>query len=146
MDNRFFKGNRKREAPVDDIEDERVFKLRKKMVGIGLGELYDLGVIPIKLKVKKESTEPQPAPSRDCCSQACVQPDPYSRSHAYCPASFNMLGILWTRSIDWSKARVRSSIDIHNTDGPGNRTFEEDGPYLLAVPALSRLLQYNTER
>ncbi|KAG2036059.1 hypothetical protein BDR03DRAFT_866923 [Suillus americanus] len=55
-------GDRKREAPVDDIEDERVFKLRKKRVDIGLGELYDPGLIPIKLKVKKEeSTEPQPA-------------------------------------------------------------------------------------
>ncbi|KAG1862498.1 hypothetical protein DFJ58DRAFT_230961 [Suillus subalutaceus] len=58
-------GDRKREAPVDDIEDERVFKLRKKTVDIGLGELYDPGLIPIKLKVKKEeSTEPQPASSK----------------------------------------------------------------------------------
>lgn len=72
MDNRFFEGNRKREAPVDDIEDERVFKLRKKMVGIGLGELYDLGVIPIKLKVKKESTEPQPAPSKTAVHKVCL--------------------------------------------------------------------------
>lgn len=65
MDNRFFKGNRKREAPVDDIEDERVFKLRRKTVGIGLGDLYDPGIIPIKLKVKKEeSTELQPASSK----------------------------------------------------------------------------------
>ncbi|KAG1839279.1 hypothetical protein C8R48DRAFT_782129 [Suillus tomentosus] len=58
-------GNRKREAPVDDIEDERVFKLRRKTVGIGLGDLYDPGIIPIKLKVKKEeSTELQPASSK----------------------------------------------------------------------------------
>ncbi|KAG2059131.1 hypothetical protein BDR06DRAFT_874908 [Suillus hirtellus] len=58
-------GNKKREAPVDDIEDERVFKLRRKTVGIGLGDLYDPGIIPIKLKVKKEeSTEPQPASSK----------------------------------------------------------------------------------
>ncbi|KAG1742806.1 hypothetical protein EDB19DRAFT_1894812 [Suillus lakei] len=58
-------GDKKREAPVEDIEDERVFKLRKKTVDIGLGELYDPGLIPIKLKVKKEeSTEPQPTSSR----------------------------------------------------------------------------------
>ncbi|KAG1775427.1 hypothetical protein EV702DRAFT_973203 [Suillus placidus] len=58
-------GDRKREAPVGDVEDERVFKLRKKTVNIGLGELYDPGLIPIKLKVKKEeSTEPQPASSK----------------------------------------------------------------------------------
>jgi WW domain-binding protein 4 len=57
-------GDRKREAPVDDIEDERVFKLKKKRVNIGLGELHDPGLIPIKLKAKKEeSTEPQPASS-----------------------------------------------------------------------------------
>lgn len=58
-------GDRKREAPVDDIEDERVFKLRKKTVDIGLGELYDPGLIPIKLRVKKEeSTELQPVSSK----------------------------------------------------------------------------------
>ncbi|KAG2368052.1 hypothetical protein BDR07DRAFT_1448414 [Suillus spraguei] len=58
-------GDRKREAPVDDFEDERAFKLRKKTVDIGLGELYDPGLIPIKLKVKKEeSVEPQPASSK----------------------------------------------------------------------------------
>ncbi|KAG2146001.1 uncharacterized protein EDB93DRAFT_1086793 [Suillus bovinus] len=57
--------DRKREAPVDEIEDERVFKLRKKTVDIGLGEIYDPGLIPIKLKVKKEeSMEPQPTSSK----------------------------------------------------------------------------------
>ncbi|KAG2048716.1 hypothetical protein BDR06DRAFT_962289 [Suillus hirtellus] len=56
MDNRFSEGNRKREAPVDDIEDEHVFKLRKKMVGIGLGE----------------STEPQPAPSKTAVHKVCL--------------------------------------------------------------------------
>ncbi|KAG2078961.1 hypothetical protein BDR04DRAFT_1146645 [Suillus decipiens] len=58
-------GDKKREAPVDDFEDERSFKLRKKTVDIGLGELYDPGLIPIKLKVKQEeSTEPRPALSK----------------------------------------------------------------------------------
>ncbi|KIK36790.1 hypothetical protein CY34DRAFT_16143 [Suillus luteus UH-Slu-Lm8-n1] len=58
-------GDKKREAPVDDIEDERVFKLRKKTADIGLGELYDPGLIPIKVRVKKEeSTESQPASSK----------------------------------------------------------------------------------
>lgn len=58
-------GDRKREAPVDDIDDERVFKLRKKTVDIGLGELYDPELIPIKLRAKKEeSTEPQPVSSK----------------------------------------------------------------------------------
>ncbi|KIP11592.1 hypothetical protein PHLGIDRAFT_124735 [Phlebiopsis gigantea 11061_1 CR5-6] len=44
---------REAEAPLDD-EDIRQFKLRRKKVDVGLGELYDPGVIPIKLKAKKE--------------------------------------------------------------------------------------------
>lgn len=48
-------GNRKREAEVViDDDDGRIFKLRKKKLGVGLGEIYDPGLIPIKLKVKKE--------------------------------------------------------------------------------------------
>lgn len=42
--------------PIDE-EDSRQFKLRKKTVTVGLGELYDPGNIPIKLK-KKEEPEP----------------------------------------------------------------------------------------
>lgn len=52
---------RKRPAPASAIEaedgDVRAFKLRKKVVGLGLGEIYDPGVIPIKLKSKKENEE-----------------------------------------------------------------------------------------
>ncbi|THH28738.1 hypothetical protein EUX98_g5434 [Antrodiella citrinella] len=36
-----------------DEEDTRTFKLRRKKIG-GLGDIYDPGVIPIKLKTKKE--------------------------------------------------------------------------------------------
>lgn len=47
--------NRKREADAPPpAEDERSWKLRKKTVGPGLGDIYDPGIIPIKLKVKKE--------------------------------------------------------------------------------------------
>lgn len=55
------------EAPPDD--DSRSFKLRKKTATVGLGELYDPGLIPIKLKKKEEKpseTEtptPTPEPS-----------------------------------------------------------------------------------
>ncbi|KAJ3556246.1 hypothetical protein NM688_g2129 [Phlebia brevispora] len=38
-----------------DSEDTRQFKLRKKKLGAGLGEIYDPGLIPVKLK-KEEST------------------------------------------------------------------------------------------
>ncbi|KAH9484996.1 WW domain-binding protein 4 [Psilocybe cubensis] len=54
---------REAEAPPDD-EDTRAFKLRKKTLTRGLGEIYDPGVIPIKIKKKEEtatiSPEPQP--------------------------------------------------------------------------------------
>jgi WW domain-binding protein 4 len=47
--------NLKREAEVQRAaEDERSWKLRKKTVGPGLGEIYDPGIIPIKLKTKVE--------------------------------------------------------------------------------------------
>lgn len=44
---------REAEAPPDD-DDARAFKLRRKKLAPGLGELYDPGLIPIKLKPKKE--------------------------------------------------------------------------------------------
>lgn len=50
--------SRKREAetPLDE-DDARLFKFRRKKIGVGLGEIYDPGVIPIKLKPKEESAE-----------------------------------------------------------------------------------------
>jgi len=52
---------REAEAPVDE-EDSRQFKLRKKKVGVGLGEIYDPGLIPIKLKAKKEEPKDDKLP------------------------------------------------------------------------------------
>ncbi|CDO69222.1 hypothetical protein BN946_scf185042.g124 [Trametes cinnabarina] len=40
-----------------DEEDARGWKLRRKTASVGLGELYDPGAIPIKLKTKKEESE-----------------------------------------------------------------------------------------
>lgn len=50
--------SRKREAeqPPDE-EDSRTFKLRRKKLGAGLGEIYDPGLIPIKIKKKEESED-----------------------------------------------------------------------------------------
>ncbi|KAI0043662.1 hypothetical protein FA95DRAFT_1498290 [Auriscalpium vulgare] len=50
-------GSRKRPAEPADEEDERGWKLRKKTVSVGLGEVYDPGLIPIKIKPKKEVKE-----------------------------------------------------------------------------------------
>ena len=46
----------KREADAPLEEDSRSFKLRKKSLNPGLGEIYDPGLIPIKVK-KKEVIE-----------------------------------------------------------------------------------------
>ena len=45
---------------VADEEDGREFKIQKKKLNVGLGEIYDPGIIPIKLK-KKEATPPPEA-------------------------------------------------------------------------------------
>jgi WW domain-binding protein 4 len=49
---------REAEAPPDD-EDARAFKLRKKTLNTGLGEIYDPGLIPIKIKKKEKPIEPK---------------------------------------------------------------------------------------
>ncbi|KAJ7647382.1 hypothetical protein FB45DRAFT_975082 [Roridomyces roridus] len=48
----------KRSAEALDADESREFKLRKKTVGTGLGQIYDPGAITIKLK--KEEPEPVP--------------------------------------------------------------------------------------
>jgi len=51
----------KREAEaLPDEEDSRAFKLRKKTLNSGLGEIYDPGLIPVKIKKKEESIDPKP--------------------------------------------------------------------------------------
>ncbi|KAL4073955.1 hypothetical protein V8B97DRAFT_1269642 [Scleroderma yunnanense] len=49
--------NKKRAAAETDDDDMRAFKLRKKVVGPGLGDIFDPRSIPIKLKVKKGEQE-----------------------------------------------------------------------------------------
>jgi len=46
----------KRAAESHPEVDIRAFKLRKKTAVVGLGDIYDPGVIPIKLKKKEETT------------------------------------------------------------------------------------------
>lgn len=47
----------KREAEATLEDDSRTFKLRKKIMAPGLGEIYDPGLIPIKVKKKEEPEE-----------------------------------------------------------------------------------------
>ncbi|KZT10720.1 uncharacterized protein LAESUDRAFT_711190 [Laetiporus sulphureus 93-53] len=46
-------GKREAEQPPDN-EDARHFKLRRRTVGVGLGEVYDPGLIPTKVKKQEE--------------------------------------------------------------------------------------------
>ncbi|RPD54732.1 hypothetical protein L226DRAFT_60976 [Lentinus tigrinus ALCF2SS1-7] len=46
------------EGPVDE-EDGRGWKLRRKTANVGLGDLYDPGALPIKLKPKKQEEQEQ---------------------------------------------------------------------------------------
>jgi WW domain-binding protein 4 len=48
--------SKKRAVPDPADEDEGRWKLRKKSTAVGLGEIYDPGVIAIKPKVKAEET------------------------------------------------------------------------------------------
>lgn len=48
--------NSKRAAELYPDGDGRAFKLRKKTAAVGLGDIYDPGVIPIKLEKKEETT------------------------------------------------------------------------------------------
>src|SRR5690606_12226808 len=60
--------------PADD-EDAHGFKIRKKRLNTGLGEIYDPGLIPIKVKKKEEPKESSlpPAPEAST-SQSASQP------------------------------------------------------------------------
>lgn len=47
-------GKRQADEGVGDVDDVRHFKVRKRTLALGLGELWDPGDIPIILKAKKE--------------------------------------------------------------------------------------------
>ncbi|PIL35893.1 hypothetical protein GSI_01553 [Ganoderma sinense ZZ0214-1] len=52
------------EVPLDD-EDSRGWKLRRKVAHVGLGDLYDPGALPIKLKAKKMEESAQTGGASD---------------------------------------------------------------------------------
>lgn len=99
-------GSLKREAetPVDE-EDTRQFKLRKRTLNVGLGEVYDPGVIPIKLK-QKEEPEPEtslaPVESANSASAATSVP--------------KWTKVQWKRPGDVVKTEEESSSEVANGD------------------------------
>ncbi|KAI0645926.1 hypothetical protein C8Q79DRAFT_927021 [Trametes meyenii] len=50
-------GEKRPAEQLPDEDDTRGWKLRRKTVSVGLGELYDPGAIPIKLKTKTEESQ-----------------------------------------------------------------------------------------
>ncbi|KAK2467891.1 hypothetical protein APHAL10511_000186 [Amanita phalloides] len=67
----------KREAEVYSDDDyDRHSKLRKKTVRAGLGEVYDPGIIPIKVKKKEESTEGLKVEERDVTASSVEDEQP----------------------------------------------------------------------
>lgn len=65
----------KRGADIHPEEDVRSFKLRKKTINTGLGEIYDPGAIPIKLK-KREELEDVLTPHTALSSSIVADPEP----------------------------------------------------------------------
>ncbi|TFK54533.1 hypothetical protein OE88DRAFT_1625642 [Heliocybe sulcata] len=53
------------EGPAPDEDTGRGWKLKKKKLDVGLGELYDPGLIPIRLKAKKEEPSEDKIPETD---------------------------------------------------------------------------------
>ncbi|KAH7904752.1 hypothetical protein BJ138DRAFT_1235222 [Hygrophoropsis aurantiaca] len=101
--------NRKREAPPDE-EDERRFKLRKKTVGVGLGEIYDPGIIPIKLKTKKE----EPTEDTKLSTPSAQLADPIVSSD---PIATGVPK--WTK-IQWKKVDSTEKVDESGDLSGGN--------------------------
>ncbi|KIJ18764.1 hypothetical protein PAXINDRAFT_97504 [Paxillus involutus ATCC 200175] len=91
--------NKKRPGPTAEVDEEdgRTFKLRKKTVGVGLGEIYDLDIIPIKLKTKKEEREQDGARSAAMMHGTVDGTSDSGESQSKPPA------LKWTK-VQWKKA------------------------------------------
>ncbi|KAI0335005.1 hypothetical protein GY45DRAFT_1317474 [Cubamyces sp. BRFM 1775] len=65
-------GEKRPAEQFPDEEDTRGWKLRRKVANVGLGELYDPGALPIKLKVKKEEPEGDEKIKATTCSSGAI--------------------------------------------------------------------------
>ena len=110
----------KRAVPVPDPadEDEGRWKLRKKIATVGLGEIYDPGIIAIKPKAKAEIKEEETA------GQAKLSSDGTSMS-----GDTTATPVLKWAPVKWKKAG--EPVDGTNgaaTSGPGgDTTLTEEG-------------------
>ncbi|KIJ67995.1 hypothetical protein HYDPIDRAFT_165741 [Hydnomerulius pinastri MD-312] len=91
--------SKKRPAPTLEVdeEDTRAFKLQKKTVSLGLGEIYDPGLITIKLKAKKETEELKEDPQQGDAQSGATTNGTIGDSESQPPA------LKWTK-VQWKKA------------------------------------------
>jgi len=116
---------RKRQAEAEaqqDDDDLRPWKLRKKTVGVGLGEIYDPGIVPIKLKAKKEeiAAEPESQPTATASNSKA------SEQTATALPRWSAKG--WNRpssTQDSEKEKAQPGSQLHIENGP-RRTTEYD--------------------
>ena len=99
---------REAEAPVDE-EDSRQFKLRKKKLGAGLGEIYDPGLIPIKLKKKEPVADAAPS---DATSSTV--------STALTGAASNASAVPKWSSRGWTKPGESNHDEPHELSAPSD--------------------------
>lgn len=117
----------KREAEVlVDEDDTRAFKLRKKKIASGLGEIYDPGAIPIKIKKKPEPEETKAGPS------AAVKPEPADRPK-WTPTQ-------WKRPGDASKETLPESGSVKLEDGTTHAESTSSGSSRWVKPQWSQPL------
>lgn len=109
---------REAEAPPDD-DDMREFKLRKKKLGVGLGEIYDPGVIPIKLKAKKEE------PSEHSLVNS---------SAGIVPASTSAISSSATPLPKWTSRGWSKPGEHKETESPGTQEKASEATSLEPVP------------
>ena len=104
---------RKREAEAQpDEDDTRQFKLRRKTLGVGLGEIYDPGLIPIKLKAKKEEPAEVSLKTESGSSGAPAVSISTSTSIASSMPKWSSRG--WSKPGEASQLDLSSAADVHS--------------------------------
>lgn len=115
---------REAEAPPDD-EDARQFRLRRKKLNTGLGEIYDPGLIPIKLKAKKEEPTEPPLPKEESPAPIRLAPAISNPNATEMPK--------WSAR-GWAKPGEAKQPGPSSTDQVGADTQAVKGEVPLAVP------------
>ncbi|KAF8197924.1 hypothetical protein BJ912DRAFT_845851 [Pholiota molesta] len=111
----------KREADIPpDEEDTRAFKLRKKTVATGLGEIYDPGLLPIKIKKREASEEPKAGRS------GIVKP---TVSQAPAPGPLKWTTTQWKRPGDAAKeSKATTDLSVKQEDDVKQEDLESGLP------------------